>query len=394
MNMELKPLYTGRQCHGPGKKFTPRILNNNDFAGAGVSGEVIEKAIRGSEFFKKRHDDGLLFPEQACDAGEIDLDEELLIHNYTGQCPVQTYEINPVKGCNVGCAYCLVNDGIHEKPFVYTNYHNLVKKRLKERRYEEHYYYFSPKTEAFCEATLQTGVAHRVLRAFVEHFEQYPDSKARLFVASKAGPEALLYERGGDSILDLFVKLRGKMQFNTSLSIFPEGAIEVIEPYSCGLQSRLDAVRLCRENGVMANSALVQPILISLLTDELLEGFFALLERSGIVNFKPEFLTACVENMALMAQMLEEYDGDILKKIFETYFLDENLDHIKQRGRTAPVRERSMYWIGRMKEIAERHGISTSVCYWVRDQLDIGTDEIPIINSNGFKCLGYQTRLF
>ena len=47
-----------------------------------------------------------------------------------------------------------------------------------------------------------------------------------------------------------------------------------------------------------------------------------------------------------------------------------------------------------MKAAAERYGIATSICYWVREQLGVGEDEIPIVNSNGYKCLGYQTRLF
>jgi len=259
---------------------------------------------------------------------------------------------------------------------------------------EEHYYYFSPKTEAFCEATLQTGIAHKILRAFIEHYEKHPDSRARIFIASKSGAEALQYKHGGDSIIDLFARLKNKMQFNTSLSIFPGDAIKYIEPYSCGTQSRLEAVRLCQENGIMANSALVQPILASLLTDGLLDEFFETLDGYGIINFKPEFLTACVENMVLMAQLLEKYDKSILKKLFEAYFKDDNLDHIKQRGRTAPPRGVSAFWIGKMKAAAERRGISTSICYWVREQLRISTDDIPIINKNGFKCLGYQTRLF
>ena len=41
-----------------------------------------------------------------------------------------------------------------------------------------------------------------------------------------------------------------------------------------------------------------------------------------------------------------------------------------------------------------RLGMSTSICYWVRQQLGIGEEEIPLVNSNGFQCLGYQSKLF
>ena len=112
------------------------------------------------------------------------------------------------------------------------------------------------------------------------------------------------------------------------------------------------------------------------------------------MNIKPEFLTACIENMALMTQMLEAYNKGIIKEVFETWFREDNLDHVKQRGRTAPPRGLSAYWIRRIRDAADRYGVSVSICFWVREQLGIGEDEIPIINKNGYKCLGYQTGLW
>jgi DNA repair photolyase len=206
-----------------------------------------------------------------------------------------------------------------------------------------------------------------------------------------------MFTHEGESVLDLFKQLRGKMQFNTSLSIFLGDAVYKIEPYSATLNDRLEAVRLCQENGIMANSALVQPILFNVLTDELLDEFFARIRKYGIINIKPEFLTACIENMVLMAQLLESEattDSSILKEIFESYFQDDNLNHVKQRGRTAPARKLSKYWIDKIITIAKSYGVSVSICYWVREQLGITSEDLPIINENGFKCLGYQLNLF
>ena len=114
--------------------------------------------------------------------------EEPEIHNYTGRCPTLTYEINPVRGCGVGCQYCLVTDGVHEQPLVaLENYHLYVRRLLDEMNgpgseNANHYYYFSPKTEAFQEPTLLTGIAHRILREFIDHFRRCPQSRARLFI--------------------------------------------------------------------------------------------------------------------------------------------------------------------------------------------------------------------
>ncbi|MDL2292401.1 hypothetical protein LJC17_02295 [Acholeplasma sp. OttesenSCG-928-E16] len=376
------------------KNFTMRELNFDDFININVSEKVKEEAIEGSKYFKKRIEEGKLFPKMEVKIEKIDLNSELLIHNYTGSCPIQTYEINPVLSCNVGCAYCLVDDGIHQELIVYENYHELVRKKLEQYYHEDHYFYFSPKTEAFCEATLQTGIAHKILLEFINHYKKRSDSKIRLFIASKAGVEALNYQYDGVSILDLFKKLKGKMQFNTSLSIFPNGVREYLEPYAASYESRLEAVKLCQENGIMANSALVQPILISVLNDELLDDFFKQLNKYHIINIKPEFLTANIWNMTLLASVIKEYDPDIFKKVFETYFNNDNLNHVKQRSRTAPSREKSIYWIEKIKKIAAKYGISISICFWVRKELKINENEIPIVNENGFKCLGYQTKLF
>jgi DNA repair photolyase len=345
--------------------FKPRILTMDDLKDINVSEDVKKRAIAGSKLFKDRIDNHILFPRfDQYHLEEIDVNEKLLIHNYTGACPIETYEINPVKSCNVGCMYCLVDDGLHPELVVYENYHELVAHRLEEDYEKPHFYYFSPKTEAFCEATLETGVAHRILQAFIDHFKKHPKSKARIFIASKAGIEALHYRYNGVSILDLFKQLKGRMQFNTSLSIFPGDARFYIEPFASSIENRLEAIRTCQENGILANSALVQPILIHLLNDEVLNNFFKQLSDYGIKNFKPEFLTANIENIVLLSMVLEMYDKDILKKLLEMYFSDENLDHVKQRGRTAPNRDVSLHWFSKMKDVAEKYGISMSICFW------------------------------
>ncbi len=122
--------------------------------------------------------------------------------------------------------------------------------------------------------------------------------------------------------------------------------------------------------------------------------FFGVLSGHGIVNYKPEFLTACMENLAMLGQILGYYDKDMERKLYECYIAPDNADHRKQRGRTAPNRADSIAGIRRMAEITDPLGMSVSICYWVRKELGISEDEIPLINRNGFQCLGYQSRLF
>lgn len=405
--------------------------------------DTLQGLIRGSRIFIKRLENHTLLPYpklylESCVPEEIETE----IHNYTGRCPTLTFEINPVHGCYVGCQYCLVTDGVHEQKLVaYENYHEYVryllesmngtpiypvtqddiktrsnllkelsdtiqtapeKKKEVEAKIVElsrgknwnHYYYFSPKTEALQELTLQTGIAHNILREFISHFKKYPDSNARLFIASKAGARHLLVEHNGDTILDLFEQLKGRMQFNTSVSIMPAEFRSIIEPNAAPIEERLKGVRMCKERGILANSALVQPIFSPYLTDEHIKEFFDMLHNAGIVNYKPEFLTVCMENLAMLGQWLGHFDKKMERDLYMSYIMPSNSNQRKQRSRLAPDRTLSKHSIQRMMDYTETIGMSTSLCYWVRKMLDISTSTIPFINRNGFQCLGYQSKLF
>ena len=427
--------------------FSPVIVDREYLKKLGVEADpsdaTLEGLIRGSRIFMERLENRTVIPVSHLEIDEIDPAEvETEIHNYTGRCPTLTFELNPVKGCNVGCQYCLVTDGVHEQRLIaHGNYHLYVRKLLREmngtperevtaediRRKNEllqdlakaietepekkksieaqiteisrgknwnHYYYFSPKTEALQEPTLRTGIAHRILKEFIRHFEEYPDSNARLFIASKAGARHLLCEYEGETIIDLMKQLKGKMQYNTSVSIMPKEFRDILEPYAAPIEERLAAVKLCQENGIPANSALVQPIFTPYLTDEHIHEFFDQLHDAGIINYKPEFLTACMENLAMLGQLLGYFDKDLERKLYSDYVMPSNADHKKQRGRTAPDRALSIDNIRKMMDYTKTLGMTTSICYWVRKQLQIPSDLIPIINDNGFQCLGYQSRLW
>ncbi len=221
--MQLQPIYYNDPDIYDLPGFSPRMMGRDDLKALGVTvvpdDETLSIFQAGCRSFMDRYALRTAIPSLKVEIGDIDLETDLEIHNYTSHCPTLTYEVSPVRGCQVGCLYCLVTDGVHEhKLIAYKNYAELLEPILKEHRHEEHYYYFSAKTEALQEPTLQTGIAHEILQTFIRHYELYPDSKARLFIASKAGVKHLMYERDGVSIIDLFEQLHGKMQFNTSLS--------------------------------------------------------------------------------------------------------------------------------------------------------------------------------
>ena len=402
---DYSPLYVPETDLYRMEGFRPPLVDAAYLGRLGVRAQpspaMLEGLERGSRIFARRLEERKLLPRTQFELIDIEPAEVVTeIHNYTGRCPTLTYEINPVRGCGVGCQYCLVTDGVHEQPLTAVrNYHLYVRRLLEEKNgagseNRNHYYYFSPKTEAFQEATLLTGIAHRILREFIDHFRRHPGSRARLFIASKAGARHLEVADGGETVLDLFARLKDRMQFNTSVSIMPKPFRDLLEPYAAPLEARMAAVRLCRERGIPADSALVQPIFTPYLTEEHIRSFFDALHREGIVNYKPEFLTACMENLAMLGPLLGLTDRRMERQLYEDYLLPSNEDHRKQRARTAPDRRLSLEGIRRMMAYTDTLGMSVSICYWVRRQLDIPESLIPLVNRNGFQCLGYQSKLF
>ncbi len=381
------------------KDFNPSIIDEDYLKKLNVnvkpSNETIAKLVKGSQLFIKRLENRTVIPTPILELTEIDIESNLEIHNYTGACPTLTYEISPIIGCNVGCLYCLVTDGEHVNHLRgYTNYHLLIRRVLEEKYNETHYYYFSPKTECFQEPTLETGIAHNILKEFIKHFEKHPHSKARLFIASKAGIKQLLYKYEDETIIDLLTQLKGRVQFNTSVSIMPKVLQNILEPNAASIDERLQAVSLCQSQGIMADSALVQPIVAPFLTSEVMEEFFKKLNEVHIINYKPEFLTLCMENLAMIGQIQGYYNKGLEKELYEYYIEPENESHRKQRGRTAPSKDLSKHYLNQLIKESDKYGISSSICFWVRKQLNISEEMIPIINRNGFQCLGYQTKLF
>lgn len=393
MNQEFKPNLYGLE------NFEPTIIDQDYLDALHVSvradSETLNKLVKGSKDFIDRYRDRSLI-DKAYYEKEIDINEPMEIHNYTGQCPTNTFEVNPIKtGCHVGCLYCLVNDGKHyQDAYIFSNYDKYLRNHLSEQGKSNVFYYFSPKSEAFQEPTLETGIAHKILKEFIKHYKENPSSKVRLFIASKAGTKQLLYRHDGVSILDLLEELRGKVQFNISIGILPDTLHNILEPNAASVNERLDASLLCQKRGITSNSVLTQPIIGPFLSDEVVNQYFEKMALNNIANFKPEFLTVCMENLAMLAQLVGLHSKQMEKELLELYISPYNKEHVKQRERTAPDRMWSYNTIKWLVKEARKYGISTSICYWVRNQLNIDEELIPIINNNGFLCLGYQTKLF
>lgn len=380
--------------------FSPRIVDSEYLAALGLpfrpEPSTLNELRQGSASLLRRFAAGPPRPPAYVERRKP-LDEPLVLRNYTGKCPTSAYEVNPVEhSCQVGCAYCLVNGGEHDaRPgTLYVNYHECLRRWLARPATRPVFYYFSPRSEAFQEATLETGLAHKVLLEFIAHFRRNPRSLARVLVVSKAGIAQLRHSHSGTTVLELLEALKGRLQFNPSIGIGPRQVFDLLEPNAASAPDRLLAATTCQGLGVKADSVFAQPILLPCLGDEAMRAYLRLLADHGIINFKPEFLTVSPRNLAQIAQLLGAFDRAAERRLLELYLHPSNGDHVKGRGRLAPDRSACREALARLSACAREFGITTSICVWVRDQLQISDSFIPPINANGYRCPGFQASLF
>jgi DNA repair photolyase len=365
-----------------------------------ISDEITAEMLHGTEWFRQLFDNRSLTPAAWYEEKLTDSQAELEIHNYTGICPTNVLEVTPSSGsCSVACQYCLVTDGSHLKPItVYTNYTERLANSLERNRDKAIFYYFSPKTEAFSEPHLFNGIAHEVIRTFIDHFDRHPDSHVRIFIATKAGPQHLNIEHRGDSLFSLMGAIASRIQVNGSIGIMPDYLRNVLEPNAASIEERLEALVKCRALGMHAESVLCQPLILPYLTDGNLESYFSMLSQAGVHNIKPEFLTTEIRNLVILAQYINHYDPGLIGEFFEPYLAEGNHNHIKQRSRIAPDRKVSVMHLERLKHCAEQYGLTISICNWVKRELGSVADWVKSIdlgsNANGYRCLGYQTNMF
>lgn len=398
-------LLSEQKYHDQPDDFKPLYLDAGVLKEYGIEypvGEwVNQELIAGSNWYKDLFTGKRLHPEKAYIEDLTDADEELEVHNYTGICPTNVLEISPSSGsCVARCQYCLVTDGTHfRKIHVYTNYPEKLSRSLERNKERNLFYYFSPKTEAFSETHLFNGLAHRILKAFISHYEKYPDSGVRLFIATKAGMRHLKVKYDGATVFDLLKELVSKVQMNGSIGMMPSYLRNMLEPNVAGIEERLEALQACRKAGIWAESVLCQPLIIPYLKKEMIREYMKQLSDAGVKNIKPEFFTAEIRNLVLVAQYIHHYDPEMTGEFFHPYLMESNRKHIKQRSRLAPEKKICVEKLSLIREIADEYHISISLCNWVKREL--AEENAPFIRgidkkslTQGYRCLGYQTRLF
>lgn len=300
---------------------------------------------------------------------------EIKAHSNTQYCPL-IYELIPAHGCVFGCEYCNVYNLKAESCFhpitVFRNYPGLVEKTVKEHRAGgvNPVYYFSPKTDVFQPALVETGVTRRILEILAEN-------KARYILVTKG-------KLPGPEILDLLVKSDGAGRVLVSYGMKNQAHADVLEPFAATLDERFDLARSCTQNGIPA-MGVIEPIL-PLQDLSFVEQIIRKFVDIGVDHFAVDFARislACLDKLIAklpeLAELNEIYrsPGAISQTFGTGPYKREEVE------RFAPSSEYLHRTFNLIEDYAKKQGATISICNYF---------PVPGINirayERGFLCFG------
>jgi DNA repair photolyase len=176
---------------------------------------------------------------------------EIHTHSNTQYCPL-IFELIPAHGCAFECEYCNVYSLKAESSFypitVFPGYPALVEKTVQDHLTKglNPVYYFSPKTDVFQPALVETGITRQILEVLVR-------AKARYILVTKG-------KLPGPEILDLLVQSGGAGRVLVSYGMKNQAHADVLEPFAATLEERFDLAAGCTRNGIPA-MGVIEPIL-------------------------------------------------------------------------------------------------------------------------------------
>lgn len=300
---------------------------------------------------------------------------EVRPHANTQYCPL-IFELIPAHGCSFECEYCNVYNLKAESNFfpitVFRKYPELVEKTIHEHRAKglDPVYYFSPKTDVFQPALVETGVTREIMEVMVRN-------KSRYILVTKG-------KLPGPDILDLLIQSKDTGRVLVSYGMKNQAHADVLEPFAATLEERFDLASVCMQNGVPA-MGVIEPILplrdLSFVKD-IIRKFGSI----GIDHFAIDFARislACLDKLIARLPELEELN--------EVYRTPEAISQNFGTGpykreaveRFAPSQEFHVKNFGLIDEFAKEQGATVSICNYFR---------VPGINTRaydrGFLCFG------
>lgn len=299
----------------------------------------------------------------------------ILAHSNTDCCPL-IYELIPAHGCSFECVYCNVYSMKKEKTYypitVYNNYPRLVEETIIKHQNNEikPVYYFSPKTDVFQPALIESGVTLNILKNLNKYSAPY------ILVTKGSLPN--------NEILQELINSKGLGRVLISYGMKNELHASVMEPEAASLEKRFDLAKICMENNV-PTMGVIEPILplkdLSFV-DDIISNFVDI----GIDHFAIDFARIsldCLDSMVNALPELEElkdvyYDPKAISQEFET-----GPYHRDMITRFAPSKEYMEEKFKTIRDYARNSEATVSICNFFNIK-GINTDAYR----RGFLCFG------
>ena len=223
---------------------------------------------------------------------------EIKPHSNTEYCPL-IFELIPAYGCEFECDYCNVYNLKEKSDFypitVFKHYPELVEKTIDDHIAKglNPVYYFSPKTDVFQAALVDTKITQQILEVLVR-------KKAKYILVTKGrlpGPEILgLLSQSGNAARVLI-----------SCGMKNQDQAGILEPFAASIEERYQLANICIKNGIPA-MGVIEPILPFkniYFVEDIIKRFVEI----GIDHFAVDFARislACLDRMIKKLPELEE----------------------------------------------------------------------------------------
>jgi DNA repair photolyase len=237
---------------------------------------------------------------------------------------------------------------------------------------------------------VESGMAQDILLRFLQHVKvrQKLSGECRdtMMIVTKAGEGEIRLKSPNGSVLEILKQMPDNVQISSSITFFPREDMRAnLEPGGSSKSDRIALIKRLRNEGILCQGAMVQPIFHVFIPDQ---AFWSELADAGINRAAIDIFTTTPENLALVARIIGCNDRDAEIRMWKDY-LESNApskDGIR-RGISVEL-QRQLY--GKIVRDARTAGIEKVVyCRFV--QMSIGLQPLNYGEKGDGGCMANIT---
>jgi DNA repair photolyase len=307
--------------------------------------------------------------------------EEIELHAQTPNC-FPSFEINPAIGCEFGCIYCSMYGQEaklqHVPVKVFVDYPEYLEEFIRKHKNEGRLVFnFTPKSDAFSPALIESGVTGRILDVLIE-------SNCEFYSLTKSGiPEKRIQKK--------LIEAKDLAQIVISTGLPNEDYRKILEPNAPNIEERMNFAKFCKQNEILV-SGIAAPFLPFSIPNyhEIVINRFS---EVGIDHVSVHMLKLSELCLERMSNALGDY-GSLLKKMYlgkDNKTVVWSLPGGKKITRYYCDAEIIRKELAKLKEIAKTKGVTLSTCVQV-EQVIQDTNFNDQARKRGITCVGFRTR--